>query len=194
MAAAVRLSVSLFAIVAATVLTVRTGPPSDAGHTAVQLRSTDAPMSDVSTTIKSPVIALTNPKPFDPCNDIPLDVVAGLGLEASPPTPMEGWRCQYDAGNYQMAVEPIIWRTYAQSLPPDAVETDINGHRAAQFWVMKPTDWNNRWWFSCMVVFKTSYGVIQQSLFYSPIYSNPDVDCMQENLMRAQQLTPYYIF
>ncbi len=60
---------------------------------------------------------------------------------------------------------------------------------------MKPTDWNNRWWFSCMVVFKkTSYGVIQQSLFYSPVYSNPDVDCMQENLMRAQQLSPHYIF
>ncbi|PND54461.1 DUF3558 domain-containing protein [Mycobacterium sp. ENV421] len=186
MVAAVRISVGLLAIVAGALLTVRTSPPPTAGHAGVELRSTDAPMSNVITT--------TNPKPFDPCNDIPLDVIAGLGLEVSPPTPMEGWRCQYDAGNYQMAVEPIIWRTYAQSLPPDAVETDINGHRAAQFWVMKPTDWNNRWWFSCMVVFKTSYGVIQQSLFYSPVYSNPDVDCMQENLMRAQQLSPHYIF
>lgn len=194
MAAVARLAVSLFALVTAVFLTVNTDPVTPGAGPRVDLRSTDAPMSEVSTTIKSPVIATTNPKPFDPCNDIPLDVIAGLGLEFSPPTPMEGWRCQYDAGNYQMAVEPIIWRTYAQSLPPDAVETDINGHRAAQFWVMKPTDWNNRWWFSCMVVFKTSYGVIQQSLFYSPIYSNPDVDCMQENLMRAQQLSPYYIF
>jgi hypothetical protein len=53
---------------------------------------------------------------------------------------------------------------------------------------MKPTDWNNRWWFSCAVEFKTSYGVIQQSLFLSPIYSKPDVDCPKENVMRAQQL------
>jgi hypothetical protein len=133
-----RLTVSLLALVAATLITIRTGPPTEAGGSGVQLRSTDAPMSDVITT--------TNPKPFDPCNDIPLDVIAGLGLEASPPTPMESWRCQYDAGSYQMAVEPVIWRTYAQSL------------------------------------------------FFSPVYSNPDVDCMQENLMRAQQLTPFYIF
>lgn len=112
MVAAVRLSVSLLALVAAAVFTIRTGPPTDAEHTPVELRSTDAPPI-------SNVITTTNPKPFDPCNDIPLDVIAGLGLEASPPTPpMESWRCQYDAGNYQMAVEPIIWRTYAQSLPP----------------------------------------------------------------------------
>jgi len=31
-----------------------------------------------------------------------------------------------------VAVEPIIWRTYDQSLPADAVETTIQGHRAAQ--------------------------------------------------------------
>lgn len=194
MAAAVRLAVSLSALLTAVFLVLTTGPSAPEAARNVELRSTGVPLSEAPTTIKSPVIATTNPKPFDPCNDIPLDVIAGLGLEFSPPTPMEGWRCQYDAGNYQMAVEPIIWRTYANSLPPDAVETDINGHRAAQFWVMKPTDWNNRWWFSCMVVFKTSYGVIQQSLFYSPVYSDPDVDCMQENLTRAQQLSPYYIF
>lgn len=40
--------------------------------------------------------------------------------------------------------EAFVWRTYEESLPPDAVELDIDGHRAAQFWVMKPTDWNNR--------------------------------------------------
>ncbi len=72
-----------------------------------------------------------------------------------------------------MAVEAFVWRTYEQTLPADAVELDIDGHRAAQFWIMKPTDWNNRWWFTCMIAFKTSYGVIQQSLFYSPVYSEP---------------------
>jgi hypothetical protein len=48
-------------------------------------------------------------------------------------------RCHFDAGHYQVAVEPIIWRTYAPSLPPDALEADIQGHRAASYWVMKPT-------------------------------------------------------
>jgi hypothetical protein len=43
-----------------------------------------------------------------------------------------------------------------------------------------------------MVMFKTSYGVIQQSLFFSPVYSDPDVDCPAENMMRAQQLAPHY--
>ena len=59
---------------------------------------------------------------------------------------------------------------------------------------MKPTDWNNKWWFSCMVMFETTYGVIQQSLFFSPVYSDPDVDCAVENMTRAQQLAPYYKF
>ena len=89
-----------------------------------------------------------------------------------------------------MAVEAFVWRTYEETLPPDAVELDIDGHRAAQYWIMKPTDWNNRWWITCMVAFKTSYGVIQQSLFYSPIYSEPDPDCMQTNLQRAHELAP----
>ena len=70
-----------------------------------------------------------------------------------------------------MAVEAFVWRTYEESLPADAVELDIDGHRAAQYWVMKPTDWNNRWWITCAIAFETDYGVIQQSLFYSPIYS-----------------------
>ena len=72
-----------------------------------------------------------------------------------------------------MAVEAFVWRTYEQTLPPDAVELDIDGHRAAQYWIMKPTDWNNRWWVTCMIAFKTSYGVLQQSLFYSPVYTDP---------------------
>ena len=82
-------------------------------------------------------------------------------------------RCHYDAGNYQLAVETIIWRTYEQTLPPDALETTINGHRAAQYWAQKPTIRNVRYYMSCMVTFKTSYGVIQQSLWYSTVYSEP---------------------
>jgi hypothetical protein len=194
MATKLRLCAALCALVTAVIVVWQSAPPTFNRGTTVELRSTGAPLTDVSTTIKSPVIATTNPSPFDPCKQIPLDVVAGLGLAFTPPIPEEGLRCHYDAGNYQVAVEPIIWRTYANSLPADAVETTIDGHRAAQFWVMKPTDWNSRWWFSCMVAFQTSYGLIQQSLFYSPIYSNPDTDCMAENLMRAQQLAPYYIF
>jgi hypothetical protein len=45
-----------------------------------------------------------------------------------------------------------------------------------------------------MVAFKTSYGVLQQALFYSTVYSNPEVDCPSTNLQRANDLTPYYKF
>ena len=140
------------------------------------------------------MIDITDPDPFDPCRDIPLDVVQSIGLAFTPPEPEDSLRCHYDAGNYQVAVEAFIWRTYEESLPPDAVELDIDGHRAAQYWVMKPTDWNNRWWTTCAVAFKTSYGLIQQSLFYSPIYGADDVDCMQTNLQRAHELAPHYIY
>ena len=58
-----------------------------------------------------------------------------------------------------MAVEAFVWRTYEATLPADAVELNIGGHRAAQYWIMKPTDWNDRWWITCMIAFKTSYGV-----------------------------------
>ncbi len=160
------------------------------GSTALNRRANDRPEHDNQV----PVVDLTNQRPFDPCEDIPPDVIQRLGLGFTPPEHEDGLRCHYDAANYQMAVEPIIWRTYEQTLPPDAIETTIDGHRAAWYWVMKPTDWNNRWWFSCMVTFKTSYGVIQQSLFFSQIYSNPDVDCPAENMTRAQQLAPYHIF
>jgi hypothetical protein len=120
--------------------------------------------------------------------------VARIGLAFTPPEPEDSLRCHYDAGNYQMAVEAFVWRTYEQSLPPDAVELDIDGHRAAQFWVMKPTDWNNRWWITCAIAFKTDFGLIQQSLFYAPTYTADDVDCMQTNLQRAHELVPYYKF
>jgi hypothetical protein len=197
MIARLRLLAALGALVTAVVVVAQT--PGALRPIAVtvpdlQLRSTGAPLTDVSTTIKSPVINLTNPDPFDPCRDIPQAVTDGLGLGFTPPEPEDSLRCHYDAGNYQMAVEAIIWRGYEQSLPADALETTINGHRAAQYWVMKPTDWNSRWWFSCMIAFKTSYGLIQQSLFYSPVYSGNDIDCLQENMMRAQQLSPFYKF
>ena len=125
---------------------------------------------------------------------IPLDVINGLGLGFTPPDHEDGLRCHYDAGNYQMAVEPIIWRTYEQTIPADAVELNIGGHRAAQYWIMKPTDWNDRWWVTCMITFKTSYGLINQSLFYSPIESPDRPDCLQTNLQRANQLVPFYKF
>lgn len=192
MVAKMRLFAALGALIAAVVVVGNV--PAPAGMPAVELRATGVPLAPASSTIKSPVLELTDPDPFDPCRDIPLDVINSLGLGFTPPEPQDSLRCQYDAGNYQMAVQPFVWRTYEQTLPPDAIETDIDGHRAATYWVMKPTDWNNRWWFSCTVAFKTSYGVIEQSLFYSPIHSPDAPDCMTENVMRAHQLAPHYIY
>ena len=191
MVAKLRLLSALCALVAAVIVVWQSNPAGPP----LKVHATDIPeMTNVTTTIKWPVVETTDPSPFDPCKDIPLDAVAGLGLAFTPPIPEEQLRCKYDAGNYQMSIEPIVWRTFEETLPPDAVQLDINGHRAAQFWIMKPTDWNNRWWITCMVAFDTSYGVLQQSVFYSPIYSEPDPDCMQTNLQRAHELTPYYIF
>lgn len=194
MVAKLRLFSALSALVAAVVVVWQANPAAPGLSGGVDLRSTFAPLPAATTTIKSPVIELTDPDPFDPCRDIPLDVIQRIGLAYTPPTPEDSLRCKYDAGNYQMAIEAFVWRTFEQTLPPDAVELDINGHRAAQYWIMKPTDWNNRWWITCMVAFKTSYGVIQQSLFYSPIYSEPDPDCIQTNLQRAHELSPFYIY
>ncbi|MGV0906709.1 DUF3558 domain-containing protein [Mycobacterium novum] len=189
-----RLATAFSALAMALVMVWQQTPTGDsadaAGAHGVQLRSTAAPLAPPPTSSKP--VNLTNPRPFDACEDIPLDVIAQLGLAFTPPKPVEGVRCEFDAGNYQMAVETFVWRSYDESIPADAIEMDINGHRAAQYWVMKPTEWNNRWWFSCMVAFKTSYGLIQQSLYYSPVYSNPDTDCQTENLMRAHQLAPHY--
>jgi hypothetical protein len=194
MAGKVRLLAAFGALLTAVVLVVQSGPAPMSGGGDVDLRSTAAPWPEVTTTIKWPVVETVDPDPFDPCRDIPLDVIQGIGLAFTPPDHEDGLRCHYDAGNYQMAVEAFVWRTYEQTLPADAVELDIAGHRAAQYWVMKPTDWNNRWWITCMVAFKTSYGLIQQSLFYSPIYAADDVDCMQTNLQRANELAPHYVF
>lgn len=189
-----RLFAVVCAVIAATVMAVQTDTSDVTGaRSDVDLRSTFAPM-DTPTTIKWPVIDLVDERPFDACKDIPIDAIRRIGLAFTPPTPEEGVRCKYDSGNYAVSVETIVWRSYEESLAVDAQEFDIQGHRAAWNWVMKPTDWNNRWWFSCMITFKASYGVIQQTLFFSPIYSNPDVDCPAENLRRANELTPYYIF
>lgn len=189
MAARVRLLAALCALIAAVVVVAQTSPAGPA-----QWRATDMPLTNVSTSIKWPVIETVDPSPFDPCRDIPLNVVQNAGLAFTPPLPEDGLRCHYDAGNYQLTVEAFVWRTYEESLPPDALQLDINGRRAAQFWVMKPTDLNDRWWITCMVAFDTSYGVIQQALFYSPVYSNPDPDCLQTNLARARDLSPHYIY
>ena len=192
MATRIRLLAAFGALVAAVILVLQSGPLNVPGPGPVDLRSTAAPWPAATTTIKWPVVDTVDPAPFDPCRDIPLDVIQRIGLAYTPPEPEDGLRCHYDAGNYQVAVEAFVWRTYEQSLPPDAVELDIDGHRAAQFWVMKPTDWNNRWWTTCAVAFKTDYGLIQQTLFYSPVYGADDVDCMQTNLQRAHELAPYY--
>jgi hypothetical protein len=194
MATRIRLFAAFGALVTAVILVMQSGPLTVPAPDPVQLRSTAAPLPMATTTIKWPVVETVDPDPFDACRDIPLDVVQRIGLAFTPPEVEDGLRCHFDAGNYQMAVESFVWRTYEASLPPDAVELDIDGHRAAQYWVMKPTDWNNRWWITCMVAFKTDWGVIQQSLFYSPIYAADGVDCMQTNLQRAHELAPYYRF
>ena len=189
MVARLRLLSALCALVAAVIVVSQTDPAGPA-----RIDAADIPMTNVTTTIKWPVVETVDPDPFDPCRDIPFDAVQRIGLAYTPPMPEDSLRCKYDAGNYQVTVESFVWRTYEETLPPDAVELDIDGHRAAQYWVMKPTDWNNRWWITCAVAFDTSYGVIQQVLFYSPIYTADDVDCMRTNLQRAHELSPYYIF
>jgi hypothetical protein len=180
MSAKLRLLSAACALFAAVIVVCQANPLAGSDLGRVDLRSTSAPMTGVSSTIKWPVIETVDPKPFDPCAEIPIDVIERLGLGFTPPIPEDGLRCHYDAGNYQMAVE--------------AVELDIQGHRAAQFWIMKPTDWNNRNWITCMIAFKTSYGVLQQSIFYAPVYSANDVDCLQTNIQRANELAPYYKF
>ena len=193
-AARMRLLSAMCALVTAVIVVWQANPVGGPAGGSVELRSTSAPMSGVSSTIKWPVIETVDPRPFDACEDIPIDVIQRLGLGFTPPEHEDGLRCHYDAGNYQMVVEAFVWRTYEQTLPPDAVELDIAGHRAAQYWILKPSDRNNRFYFTCMVAFDTSYGVLQQSLFYSPVYSADDVDCMQTNLQRAYELAPYYKF
>jgi hypothetical protein len=190
MAARMRVLAALSALVAAVIVVWQVSPQPGPSRMDVN----HLPMTNVSTTIKWPVVETVNPSPFDPCTDIPLDVIQRIGLAFTPPTPEDSLRCHYDAGSYQVTVEAFVWRTYEATLPADAVELNINGHRAAQYWVMKPTDWNDRWWKTCAIAFKTSYGLIQQVMFYSPIYAADDPDCLQTNLQRANELSPYYKF
>ena len=111
MAARVRLLAAVSALVAAVILVWQTAPPAGSGAGPARLDATDVPMTHVSTTIKWPVIETVDPSPFDPCRDIPLDVVQRIGLAFTPPEPEDSLRCHYDAGNYQMAVEAIVWRS-----------------------------------------------------------------------------------
>ncbi|WP_420872475.1 DUF3558 domain-containing protein [Mycobacteroides salmoniphilum] len=179
----------------------RTAPAEHPTSAPVQLRFSTAPMTapagtGATTTIKWPVVPVTDPRPFDPCYDIPGSVIAAAGLDQTPPAPEEGLRCRYDSrNNYQLAVEAVVWRTYEDSLPADGVETTIQGHRAAEYNIMKPTDWNNQWWVSCMITFKTSYGVVQQSLYYASQKYSPDgPGCLVENRRVANILAPAYKF
>lgn len=165
-----RLLAALGAVFAAVVIMVSNPHPLPSPpmwHCAVPARRTRWPPPPSSGRYSRPPTL-----PFEPCRDLPIDVLDTIGLAFTPPEIETINRCKLDAGNYQMAVEAVVWRSFEQTLPPDAVELDIAGHRAAQYWIMKPTDWNNRWWFTCMVAFKTSYGLIQQSLFYSPSTPN----------------------
>ncbi len=192
MATRIRLFAAFGALVTAVVLVMQSGPLTVPAPDPVQLRSTFAPLPMATTTIKWPVIDLTDPDPFDPCRDIPFDVIQ----RSASPSPRPSRRTACAVTTTQATTR---WPSRRSSGAPtrkpcrrDAIELDIDGHRAAQFWVMKPTDWNNRWWITCAIAFKTEYGVIQQSLFYAPTYAADDVDCMQTNLQRAHELAPYY--
>ena len=189
MVSKLRLLAAFGALFTAVMVTWQSAPPATVGGSRVQLRSTAAPM-DPPTTMKSPIVATTDPSPFDPCRGHPVrrGPAAGPGLhpaESRGGAALPLRRRQLPAGGRADHLAK-----YDQSLPADAVETTINGHRAAQWWNLKPTYHNSYFYFSCMVAFKTSYGLIQQSLFYSTIYSSPEVDCPATNLQRANELSP----
>ncbi len=74
MVAKLRPLAGLGALVTAVMEVWQSAPPVNVGVPRVQLRSTAAPM-DPPTTMKSPIVATTDPSPFDPCQDIPFDVV-----------------------------------------------------------------------------------------------------------------------
>ena len=146
MATRIRLFAAFGALVTAVILVLQSGPLSVPGPGRVPASTCALPGDD---TIKWPVVEPST-DPFDACRDIPLDVIR-IGLRSPRPTE-DG--CAATTRENQMAVE-LRLAHLRESLPPDAVELDIDGHRAAQYWVMKPTDWNNRWWITCTVAFKT---------------------------------------
>src|ERR1700722_11166600 len=71
-------------ITAAVVVGIQSAPPAPTGARTVDLRSTAAPME---TTMKSPIVATTDPSPVDPCRDVPLDALQQRGLAFTPPRP-----------------------------------------------------------------------------------------------------------
>ena len=85
MAAKLRLLSALCALVAAVIVVWQANPAGRPGGGASC--GPRAPMTNVSTTIKWPVIETVDPDPFDPCSDIPLDVVQRIGLAFTPPDP-----------------------------------------------------------------------------------------------------------
>jgi hypothetical protein len=91
-----------------------------------------------------------------------------------------------------MAVEAFVSRTTKKACPltPSNSTSTVTAQHSTGL-CSRPTG-TTRWWITRAVVFKTSYGVVQQSLFYSPIYAADDVDCMQTNLQRAHELAPFY--
>ncbi|MEX3757265.1 DUF3558 domain-containing protein, partial [Mycobacteroides abscessus] len=99
--------VALVALVLSIVTVWRTAPAEHTASAPVQLRFSTAPMTGpantgATTTIKWPVVPVTDPRPFDPCFDIPSSVIAAAGLDQTPPAPEEGLRCRYDSrNNYQ---------------------------------------------------------------------------------------------
>ena len=111
MVAKLRVLSALCALVAAVIVVWQTNPAGP-----VRVDATDIPMTNVTTSIKWPVVETVDPDPFDPCRDIPLDVVQRIGLAYTPPMPEDSLRCKYDAGNYQVTVESFVWRTYEETL------------------------------------------------------------------------------
>ena len=89
MVAKLRLLAAFGALFMAAVVVWQSAPPATVGGPKVELRSTAAPM-DPPTTMKSPIVATTDPSPFDPCRDIPFDVVQRLGLGFTPPDARRG--------------------------------------------------------------------------------------------------------
>src|SRR4029453_17337929 len=85
MVAKLRVLSALCALVAGVIVVWQSNPAGP-----VRVDATDIPMTNVTTSIKWPVIDTTDPSPFDPCREIPLDVVQRIALAVTPPTPAEG--------------------------------------------------------------------------------------------------------
>ena len=80
-------------------------------------------VSDIAIAVCDTQFALTETGFGLPAAQVVAFVVQRIGLAFTPPTPEDSLRCKYDAGNYQMAVEAFVWRTFEQTLPADAVST-----------------------------------------------------------------------